>query len=181
MCSATASATVNNAGAPTVTATSTDLLCNGDANGTAAVTATGGVTPYTYLWNTGATTSSLSGLSGGVYSCDVTDASGCVASAVVTVTEPSAISLSTAVTDATCGASDGTASVSASGGTSPYTYLWSNGQTSSTATGLAPGSYTVTVTDANNCTATATVGVSNVGAPSTTSTATNASCVGDSD
>jgi PKD repeat protein len=87
-----------------------------------------------------------------------------------------AISANLNFNNATCGAADGSASVAPQGGTPPYSYQWSNNQTTATINNLAAGSYTVTITDANNCTATATANISNTGAPSVSYTATNALC-----
>ena len=101
-----------------------------------------------------------------VYS--VTDANGCSASVTVTLTQPAKVEGTTTTTASSCAGSDGTATVSATGGNGSYTYLWSNGQTSATATGLAIGTYTVIITDGNGCTgsASATVGGSG-GSPAT--------------
>ena len=127
--------------------------CNGGNDGTAVVEPSGNAAPVTYLWSNNATTQSVSGLVAGVYSVTVTETPTCTAVASVTVTEPSAVTVTCSKTDVTTnGGSDGTASVSASGGTSPYTYLWSNNATSASITGLTAGTYTVTVTDANGCT-----------------------------
>jgi len=79
----------------------------------------------------------------------------CTSTCTITITEPEVVACTTTKTDATCnGAADGTATVTPTGGTSAYTYAWSDsfGQTGATATGLLAGTYTVTVTDANACT-----------------------------
>jgi len=150
--------------APTLSDAVTNVACFGGHTGSVTVTATGGSSPYTYLWSTGATTSSVSGLAAGTYLCTVTATGGCTASISATVTQPSSAlsAIIGSVTSATCSSSTGSATVTASGGTSPYTYAWSTTPvaTSATATGLAPGSYSVTVTDAHGCTATATTTVS---------------------
>lgn len=168
-CTQTASATVNNSGAPTVSVSAqTDASCNGATDGTATVTATGGSSPYTYSWNTTPvqTTATATGLGAGTYTATVTDASGCSASATVTIAEPTPVTGTTTTTAATCSASDGTATVTASGGTGPYTYSWSTSGTGATESNLAGGNYTVTITDANGCTgtATATVGINGTAA-----------------
>ncbi len=161
-CTATATANISEpATALSTTITGTDISCNGGSDGTAAVTASGGTSPYTYLWTGGQTTVSINGLIAGTYSCTITDNNGCNNVETIVITEPSAISTSMAVTDASCnGSSDGSATVTVSGGTSPYTYLWSSGGTGATESGIAAGNYAVTVTDANGCTATdnATIG-----------------------
>lgn len=142
------------------TATWTDVSCHGGIDGTAMVVASGGVPGYTYLWSPGgSTTDTVSGLGGGAYLVTVTDSVGCTTTDTAFITEPqSALSTTTTGTDETCaGCSDGTATTTPAGGTAPYTYLWSNGDTTANATGLAAGSHTVTVTDTNGCTVTDSV------------------------
>lgn len=134
--------------------------CNGDCDGVAFSSPTGGTAPYTFQWYNGATTSSVTGLCAGDYSLTVTDASGCTMTGTVTVTEPAVLATSIGTTSVSCfGGSDGSASVVfTNGGTPPYTYQWdpsTGNQTGTTATGLSAGVYSVTVTDANGCTATA--------------------------
>lgn len=152
-CTANASASVGQPSALAVSASSSNVSCNGGSNGSASVSSSGGTAPYSYSWSNGGSGSSVSGLSAGSYSVTVTDANGCTANASASVNEPSALSLSVSAVDATCETADGSASASVSGGTAPYSYSWSNGATSSAATGLSAGSYSVTVTDANGCTA----------------------------
>src|SRR5690606_2837431 len=130
------------------------ISCNGAADASITISPTGGVAPYTYLWNNADTNSSLAGLSGGTYSVTITDASGCTLVENITITEPDVLTVgSTSQTDvSTYGGNDGEAAVVITGGTAPYSYLWSNGATTDTATGLTAGNYVVTVTDANGCT-----------------------------
>ncbi|WKW46941.1 T9SS type A sorting domain-containing protein [Myroides sp. JBRI-B21084] len=138
-------------------ASSTAAACNGTATGSATVAPTGGTAPYTYLWSNGATTDALTNLPAGTYSVSVTDANLCVKNETFTITEPTVlVATSTSKTDVTWyGGNDGTATVTASDGTSPYTYLWSTGDTTAAVSNLVAGTHTVTVTDANGCTATA--------------------------
>ncbi len=173
-CSATSSASVTSPGSPTLTlAGSTGVSCFGQSNGTAAVTAAGGTTPYTYLWNNGATGSSVSGLPVGPISVTLTDGNGCQATLSGNITGPSAALTATVAlnSNVTCpGASNGSLTVTPTGGTTPYSYVWSgSSSTTATAAGLAPGTYTVTVTDANGCTTTASRAVA---APTNPVTAT---------
>ncbi|MBL7785260.1 MAG: DUF11 domain-containing protein [Chitinophagales bacterium] len=138
----------------TATATGTPVSCNGGSDGTASVTASGNLSPVTYLWNNGETTSSINGLTAGTYTVTVTESATCTAVAIYDVTQPPLMDITCTKTDVTTnGGSDGTASVNATGGTSPYTYLWSSGETTSSISGKTSGSYTVTVTDDNGCTA----------------------------
>ncbi|MEM8906289.1 MAG: gliding motility-associated C-terminal domain-containing protein, partial [Bacteroidota bacterium] len=131
-------------------------------NGSATVVASNGLAPYTYLWNdaSGQTTATATDLPAGSYTVTVTDANDCTASASVEVAAPGMIQLALNTVAATCDAA-GSATVVASNGLAPYTYLWSDasGQTTATATDLTPGTYTVTVTDTNNCTMIGTIDV----------------------
>jgi uncharacterized repeat protein (TIGR01451 family) len=143
----------------TVSLTATPANCT---NGSATATPSAGVAmPVTYAWSNGATTPTISGLISGNYGVTVTDATGCVSGLDTGgfadfIFVPQAISISAGMVSGapTCTNADGTASVFASGGTAPYTYLWSNGATSPSQTGLAAGNYAVTVTDANGCSGT---------------------------
>src|ERR1051326_1128608 len=143
----------------TLATSSTPTTCTG-STGTATATPTG-TGPFTYSWSTSPsqTTQTATGLSTGTYTVLVTDANGCQASMPVTVSASNnTITLTDASTPTACTANNGTASVTPSGGQSPYTYSWTpSSQTNAVATGLSAGSYTVTVTDANGCTALDTV------------------------
>ncbi len=130
------------------------------SNGSINLTPSGGTAPYTYLWNTGATTASLSGLAAGFYSVTVTDANGCHTVKTRQVGTSSPVHVGLVTTPASCiFANDGTAVATPTGGTAPYAYSWSNGQSTATATGLGEGTYSVYVTDANGCTASEQTGV----------------------
>ena len=109
--------------------------------------------PYTYLWSNAATTASITGVTAGTYSITVTDNNGCTDSSSTTITEP-AVLIAASVVDSnvTCNSfADGGATASATGGSMPYTYLWSNSATTASITGVTAGTYTVTITDANAC------------------------------
>ncbi|GEM_PF-4361166 len=133
----------------------TNVSCFGGSNGTINLTPRGGVAPYTFAWNTGATTEDRTGLTAGSYSVTITDATGATGAVNnIMVTQPLAIAASTAQTDVTMnGGNNGSATITVSGGTPSYTYSWSpNVSTTATAANLSAGSYTVTATDANGCT-----------------------------
>lgn len=120
--------------------------------GTVGVNVTGTNPPFSYLWNTSAVTSSLSGVPTGNYSCLITDNSGCTQIKYVSVYPTSPISIGYSTTPASCMyTADGSILANATGGTAPYTYTWSNGQTGPNATGLTTDNYWVTVQDANGC------------------------------
>ncbi|MBN4065913.1 T9SS type A sorting domain-containing protein [Candidatus Amoebophilus asiaticus] len=134
-----------------ISSNTNNILCNGDSDGSASVSLTGGTLPYTYSWSNLSTDSFATGLSAGSFDLTVTDGLGCDTIISINITEPDSISLSMTTTNETQVGDDATASASASGGTLPYTYSWSNGGTDSTITGLAADIYTVTVSDANGC------------------------------
>ncbi len=136
-------------------ASQNNVLCNGGTGNVTANTATGGTPPYQYNWSpSGGTTTTATGLSAGTYSITVKDANGCSSNASVTITQPAILTGSSTVnTNVNCsGSNEGSASESISGGTSPYTYSWSNSFTAANVSGLMAGTYTVTVTDLHGCT-----------------------------
>ncbi|MCB9305040.1 MAG: T9SS type A sorting domain-containing protein [Lewinellaceae bacterium] len=182
-CTSTANTTVNQTPAVTASASGTNVSCNGGSNGTATATPGGGTGNYTYAWSTGATTATVNGLSAGTYTVTISDNANCTATATATITQPAVLAANaTATAETAAGANDGTASSAPSGGTASYTFLWNNGQTTATIIGLAPGNYTVTVTDMNNCTAVQTVTVNSFNcALSVTASSTNVSCNGAGD
>ncbi len=151
-CTKMASQAITSPGSPIVTITAvTHVSCLGGNNGAATASVTGGTSPYTYNWGSGRTTATVTGLTAGTYTVTVTDAVGCNSTQSVTITQPTAIVITSTVTSATC-LPIGSAQANVSGGTSPYTYLWSNGGTTAKISNLAGGNYTVTVTDAKGCT-----------------------------
>lgn len=151
---------------------STNVSCNGGSNGTATAMPSGGVAPYTYSWApTGGTAATISGQPEGTYTVTVTDSTSATQTRDYTITQPSPFSVGTSQTNVSSnGGSNGSATVTVSGGTPSYTYSWSpSGGTAATASGLAAGSYTVTVTDANTCQTTRSFTIIQppVGAPAT--------------
>ncbi|MEO1217995.1 MAG: ThuA domain-containing protein [Bacteroidota bacterium] len=133
--------------------------CFGLTNGAISSTVGGGTAPYTYAWDNGSTMADINGLAAGKYVLTVTDANGCTIQDSLELVQPdSLIATASVINQVSCfGAADGSAGIAQSGGTAPYTYVWSNGQTTATATALSPGTYTVTITDANGCTDTSSV------------------------
>ena len=129
--------------------------CSGLNNGSATVTATGGITNYSFHWSTNVNGTGISNLSPGNYSVTLTDANNCTSTAAFSITNPVPVTASVVSQSASCfGVSDGNVQITPAGGTSPYSYLWSNSSTTATATNLAAGSYTVTITDSHNCSTT---------------------------
>jgi hypothetical protein len=153
-CSVSETALIGNASAPIITTNVTQVACFGAATGSITTSLSGGVSPYTYLWSNGDTTSAISNLTDGNYSLIVTDNNGCQQSASEAITEPDAIQIDKTQTDILCfGDSTGTITLTVTGGTGAYTYTWSDGpSTAKDRTGLAAGTYTVTVMDAALCT-----------------------------
>ncbi len=160
----------------------TNPTCGGVCTGIVSANASGGTAPYSYSWAAPLTnTQTVTGLCAGDYTVTVTDANTCARIQTVTLINPTAISLNPSSTPANCNASDGSISVSPTGGTGPYTYTWSPPavSSSSVASGLGASIYTVTVADFNGCTATASIPLSNSNGPSSvTITFTNVACNG---
>ncbi len=165
------------------TTTSSNVNCFGGSNGSINLTASGGTSPYTYNWGGGITTEDRTGLLAGSYSVTITDANGCTAIVNATITEPTSIlSGTTTSSNVNCfGGSNGTINLTASGGTTPYSYNWGGGITTEDRTGLSAGSYSVTITDANGCTANVNTTITQpVSALSGNTVTTNVTCSGGS-
>ena len=186
----TGTTTVNITGTTLATATysQTNIKCANGNNGAASTVASGGVTPYTYNWagtsalGGGTGSANATGLSAGTYTVTVQDASGCSLTNVFTITQPAPLTLTPSSVNPSCFSNNnGTAGVSVSGGTSNYTYSWSNGVSATTSAltssdnSLVAGTYSVSVTDANGCVASSSVTLSQptvviINAPVTTPT-----------
>jgi hypothetical protein len=147
-CTQTAAAQVQAGSTPSVSLTAFPPSCAAAPNGAIFSAVTGGTGSYTYLWSNGSTTASLTGIAGGFYSLTVTDGNGCAQSASTTLAGPPAL-----LAQATIGMDGQSASITVEGGVPPYQYLWPDGTTASQAADLEPGTYSVTVTDNNNCVA----------------------------
>lgn len=163
-CTVSSTITVNQPAAPlTVTETNVDVLCFGNATGSANATAAGGTVNYSYAWNTTPvqTTTAITSLVAGTYTITVTDANGCTATVSSLITQPAQpLAVNTTFTAPVCfGQPAATATANATGGTVNYSYNWNSApaQNTQTATNLPQGNYTVTVTDLNNCTASSSV------------------------
>jgi len=163
----------------TSTIAATPVSCNGASNGSVTFSAGGGTSPYTYLWNNGATTQSLNNISGGEYTVIVHDANGCSLSNSVNVAEPAAIVLGISSTNVSChGGTNGTVTTTVTGGTGTIIYDWSNSATTASLTNVGAGNYSVIITDANSCTASASVTVTQPAALVINGTVANVSCAG---
>jgi hypothetical protein len=157
-CAVSASVTITQTASLTSTPDTTGISCNGGSNGIANANISGGALPYTYLWQGGATTSSVSGLSAGTYTVTVHDSCGNSATAATLITQPVQLSIvGDSIIPILCNGEMGSASIISSGGTSPYTYTWSGGGGTNEFASLSAGTYTVTVQDSCGSSVTSTV------------------------
>jgi hypothetical protein len=176
--------TIDNPNALSLTSSTTPPTCNTICDGTATANPLGGTSPFSYQWNDVAsqTGQTALGLCDGIYMVTVTDFNGCAQNDTVTITAPSLIMANTVTTESTCGNSDGSAEVCGStGGTGTHTYLWTDvpgNPTTCSLTGLAAGTYTVEITDANLCKIAVLVAISDLNGPVVAVTVTNANCEG---
>jgi gliding motility-associated-like protein len=164
-CTVTVNTSINTSGTgPALSVTSqSNASCGNTSNGSANINATG-TGPYTYTWTpTGGNASAASGLAGGNYTVFVADASLCISTITINITQPPPIIVTVISTPANCGLYDGTATASATGGNGTVSYLWSTNTNSATASGLSSGTYSVLVTDASGCSATGFTNVNSVG------------------
>jgi hypothetical protein len=163
------------------TLNTSQITCAGQNNGSIGVNLTNATSPLVYQWSTGGSVvPQIGNLPPGTYTVTVSDATNCSVVLTTTITEPAPLVASANATpQSSVGVNDGTAQVSASGGTGAYAYIWSNAATTASIGGLAPGTYTATVTDANGCTtsASATVNAANCNL-NVSATATNVACFG---
>lgn len=160
------------------------ISCFGGNDGGGTVNPLGGTAPYFYLWSDpmGQTSPQATGLSAGTYFVTITDNRNCTRIDTLVLIEPPALITSIGASNVGCfGVNDGQAQVMASGGTPPYSYLWSTGTTQSTAQNLAPGSYQVTVTDNRGCTSVESVTIQPATEIIVSGSAVNLSCAGAND
>ena len=150
----------------------------GCTNGTASIgTLTGVFTPpLSYLWSNGGTSDTIKGLITGTYSVTITDSSGCMVSNSINVAQSNFVGATTTVSGASCAGNDGSIICHPSGGTAPYSFLWSNGSTSVSQSSLSPGTYTVYITDANGCIGTGSGTISGSTPITVSHTVTASSC-----
>jgi PKD repeat protein len=160
---------------PNVTANATNVSCNALSDGS-ITTNVAGSSPFNYQWNNGATTSTISSLTANTYSVSVSDVNECSATASFTVTEPDVLTAVALPAPDTCNLSVGNIALHVTGGTTPYSYNWSNNAVTTSITSLTSASYTVTITDVNNCSASAAATVTNLGTISISTASTNVLC-----
>jgi uncharacterized protein YjdB/alpha-tubulin suppressor-like RCC1 family protein len=146
----------------------TNVNCSGAKTGEIELLVSGGVEPYTYKWSNTGTESTILGVQAGTYSVTITDDEGCSVVKVYEVTQPDALELTPTIVSPQCGNSDGSISIQVTGGTSPYTYAWSDASITNAITAKEAGLYTVTVTDKKGCELAESFELSNDGAPQIT-------------
>lgn len=180
-CTDTTNISLSNLNGPAITNFSqVDETCSG-SNGSIDITVTGGTGAgtYTFSWNNGTyVTEDISGLSAGTYNVTISDGNNCSTTANYTIGNTAVPALGNAtITDENCGSVNGAIDITVSGGSGPYTYLWSNNATTEDIANVAAGNYLVTVTDANGCSVFDTYTVNNIGGPAIDSVATtNPNC-----
>lgn len=169
-CMGAESVTVNELNGVQITATKTDVACNGGNNGAINVAVTGGNSVYTFNWNDANNNQNRSSLSAGSYVLTVTDGNGCSAVSTTTIAEPGAMQITMNTTGTSCTTATGSISTSVANGVAPFTYNWSHNANVHTAnvSALAPAIITVTVSDANGC---STLQTTNVGVAANTANA----------
>jgi len=156
-CAATASTSISEPATvvASITAT-TNPSCFGFSDGTASVGASGGTGAYSYLWSSGEVTNPANALTNGAIAVTVTDAVGCSITDNDVLVEPSVLVVNLVPSDVSCfGISDGAINATIAGGTTGYSYAWSNASNSEDLTGVPANGYTLIVTDANSCTVSA--------------------------
>ncbi|HEY1039986.1 MAG TPA: SprB repeat-containing protein, partial [Bacteroidia bacterium] len=178
-CVTQTSVTINQPAPLSLASTITNVSCNAGTNGSIAIAASGGTPGYTYSWAPGGQTSATAtNLAAGIYTVTVRDSKNCTTTGTYTVTQPLILTASVNGTNVNCsGGSNGTATSTVSGGTTPYTYSWNpGGSTAANVTGLAAGNYTLTVTDNKTCVTTATIAITQPAPLVVSTTKTNETC-----
>jgi gliding motility-associated-like protein len=160
----------------------TAISCQGANDGSITALATGGSLMYTYSWSgpSGALGDQqvLTDLGPGNYCVLVTDNQGCTTQTCITINEPTALTAEASITNANCGAANGSIDLTINGGAGPFTSTWSSGQNSEDLPAVAEGNYTVTVTDANGCSTSLSASIIGTPATSITATVTDEQCAG---
>lgn len=171
---------LNIPGGTASTSVLSNVACAGESNGSAVANITGGTSPFNYTWSNGASTATVNTFAQGIYTVTISDSNGCISTTTINITEPSVITTVTSPSASTCGNPNGSASVTASGGTGAFTFNWSNGAAGETSLALLAGTYSVTVNDANGCSKIETVTIANIGGgTASTSLLSNVTCYGD--
>ena len=180
-CTGTSTATVSTSAAMLASGMVTQTTC-GQNNGAILLTVTGGTAPYTYSWTSGLTGPNPSNVGPGTYTVTVTGSglAPCTATTQVTVNGSSGVSVANIITQPSCGLNNGGISLSVAGGTFPYSYNWTGGLSGFNPVNVAPGTYTVTVSDSGNpvCSTAKTYTLNPSTSVTITGTSVNESCLG---
>ncbi|MCH2023727.1 MAG: gliding motility-associated C-terminal domain-containing protein, partial [Saprospiraceae bacterium] len=182
-CTITENYTITEPSAISFTVGNTNVSCFGGNNGTSNINVSGGSGNFTFLWNNGQTTNTITGLQAGSYCVTATDSSSCTIDTCIVVNEPPSLSINSFTNiDVSCfSLCDGQSTVTVSGGTLPYNYLWGDGQNTSTATGLCASTHSVTITDGNGCTINGDTTITEPTILQTSLNVDSISCIGISD
>gem|GEM_PF-1009860 len=178
-CTVADTTTITQPPALSVSSTINHVACSIDNTGAIQLNVSGGASPYSFAWNNSATTSSISGINGGNYAVTISDQNSCSLIRNFVVNQSDSIVTTIATTSVSCfGASTGSATLTVSGGTAPYQYLWSNDSTTQSIQNLTSGNYTVTISDATGCTKTVTATIATVAQLNTAINKVDAACFG---
>ena len=135
------------------------MTCFGATDGSIDITVEGGCEPYSFAWSNGETTEDLNNIGAGIYTVTATDPNGLTISLEIEITEPAELTATETISSYECGygvtcfgATDGSIDITVEGGCEPYTFAWSNGETTEDISNLGVGTYSVDITDANGCT-----------------------------
>jgi len=181
-CTANANFTITAPAALAITGSASDITCAGANNGSISVSVSGGTGNKTFTWSNGSTGSSINNLSAGTYTVTATDVNGCNATASFTIAAPQSIVINGQINNVVCfGELNGSIQVTATGGTGNKTFTWNNGAIGAGINNLAAGTYVVTATDAQGCTATQSFTVASPSAITVSGTVTDVQCFGDND
>jgi hypothetical protein len=170
---------ISNMNGPNASATATPVRCFGNATGAIALNIAGGTPPFSYHWNDGAITRNRTDLLAGNYWVTILDSNNCTTIISETIVQPGIITLAGAATPATCGQNNGIVALQVDGGMPSYTFNWSNGATTQYLSGIPAATYTVVVTDANDCTAVYYANIVDMEGPMVFAAATPVNCFGD--
>jgi len=177
-CKLTQEVTVESTGGIQILVSGTAPTCPGESDGALTLNVQGGTLPYSYQWSNGSQAAGLNNIPAGTYSVTVTDAKGCSLVGPAVLDPAPTIEASVTVSNPVCADGSGSIDLVATGGVGSLSYLWTNGATTEDISGLTAGGYTVTITDANGCTTTATAVVAIPTAIMATATSTNPGCDG---
>lgn len=176
LCTSTGTVALNTPASPNVVLIGANPTCAG-FDGTVLMAISGGATPYQYNWSNAATTQNIAGLNAGSYTVTVTDANLCTSLGFASLSSPQYPSVSTLGNDPSCAGGDGSIDISVTGGSTPYSFNWSNAETTEDLTGIDAGSYTVTISDVNNCETVSSLVLKTPNSPTSSLVVTDPSCL----